>query len=87
MASMAARPLRVQRQGVLMPDLIESGDIHFDGAVLPLAEQLALAQEQVNEQRETIANLPAGSCEAGLARMQLLSVLENIAFLRKLSSA
>ena len=70
-----------------MPDLIESGDIHFDGAVSSLEEELALAQEQVNEQRETIANLPPGSLEAGAARMQLLSLLENLAFLRKLLSA
>ena len=70
-----------------MPDLIESGSLHYDGVVASLDEQLALAQEQVNEQRETIANLPAQGFEAGAARMQLLTLLENLAFLRKLSSA
>ena len=69
-----------------MPDLIESGSVHYDGAVSSLDEQLARAQEEVNEQRETIANLSAQSFEAGAARMQLLSMLENLAFLRKLSS-
>jgi hypothetical protein len=70
-----------------MPDLIEFGFVHSDGAMSSLEEQLARAQEQVNEQRETIANLAAGSLEAGAARMQLLSMLENLAFLRKLSRA
>jgi hypothetical protein len=70
-----------------MPDLIEPGSVHSDGAMSPLEEQLARAQEEVNEQRETIANLPVESFEAGAARMQLLSMLENLAFLRKLSSA
>ena len=70
-----------------MPDLIESGSVHSSGVMLSLEEQLARAQELVNEQRETIANLAAGSFEAGAARMQLLSMLENLAFLRKLSSA
>jgi hypothetical protein len=69
-----------------MPDLIESGSVHSDGAMSSLEEQLARAQEQVNEQRETIANLPAQSLEAGVARMQLLSILENLAFLRKLGA-
>ena len=70
-----------------MPDLIESGDIPSEGAMSSLEEQLALAQEQVNEQRETISNLAAGSFEAGVARMQLLSMLENLAFLRAVASA
>ena len=70
-----------------MPDPIESGDIPSEGAMSSLEGQLALAQEQVNQQRETIANLPAESFEAGAARLQLLSLLENLAFLRKLLSA
>jgi hypothetical protein len=70
-----------------MPDLIESASAHYDDVMSSLEEQLARAQEQVNEQRETIASLSAQSFEAGAARMQLLSMLENLAFLRKLSSA
>jgi hypothetical protein len=69
-----------------MPDLTEPDGIHFDGAS-SLEEQLALAQKQVNEQRQAIGNLLAESFEAGAARIQLLSLLENLAFLRKLSSA
>ena len=63
-----------------MPDLTEPDGIHFDGAVSSLEEQLALAQKQVNEQRQAIANLLAESFEAGAARIQLLSLLENLAF-------
>ena len=70
-----------------MPDLIEPGSVHSGGAMSSLEEQLARAQEEVNEQRETIANLPVESLEAGAARMQLLSMLENLAFLRNLSRA
>jgi hypothetical protein len=70
-----------------MPDLIESASAHYDDVMSSLEGQLARAQEQVNEQRETIASLSAQSFEAGAARMQLLSMLENLAFLRKLSSA
>ena len=67
-------------RGAFMPDLIESGSCHYEGTASSLDE------EEVNEQRETIAHLPAQSFEAGVARMQLLSMLENLAFLRKLLS-
>jgi hypothetical protein len=70
-----------------MPELLESGSVHSNGAMSSLEEQLARVQEEVNEQRETIANLPAQSLQAGVARMQLLTMLENLALLRKLSSA
>jgi hypothetical protein len=69
-----------------MPDVIEPGSVQSNAAMSSLEEQMARAQEEVNEQRETIANLPAESFEAGAARMQLLSMLENLAFLRKLCS-
>jgi hypothetical protein len=77
----------LSKREVPMPDLTEPDGIHFDGAASSLEEQLALAQKQVNEQRQAIANLLAESFEAGAARIQLLSLLENLAFLRKLSSA
>jgi hypothetical protein len=48
-----------------MPDLIESASAHYDDVMSSLEEQLARAQEQVNEQRQTIAHLPAQSFEAG----------------------
>ena len=70
-----------------LDELIESDFADTDGALGSLDEQLVRAQEEVNEQRETIANLPAGSFEAGAARMQLLSMLETLALLRKLASA
>ena len=70
-----------------MLHLVESPSISSGGTVSSLEQQIARAQEQVNEQRKTIANLPVRSFEAGVARMQLLSLLENLAFLRKLSSA
>ena len=70
-----------------MPDLLESGSVFSEFAMSSLEEQFARTQEQVNEQRETIANLPAQSFEAGAARMQLLSMLENLAFLRALAFA
>ena len=81
---MAALPF--DARGAFMPDLIESGSCHYEGTASSFDEQLARAQEEVNEQREAIAHLPAQSFEAGAARMQLLSMLENLAFLRKLSS-
>ena len=70
-----------------MPNLIESGFVHIGGLMPSLQQQIARAQEQISEHRETIANLPTQSFEAGSARMQLLSLLENLAFLRKLSGA
>ena len=70
-----------------MLHLIESRSIPSSGTVSSLEQQIARTQEQVNKQRKTIANLPVQSFEAGAARMQLLSLLENLAFLRKLSSA
>ena len=70
-----------------MLHLIESRSMSSSGTVSLLEQQIARTQEQVNEQRKTIANLPVRSFEAGTARMQLLSLLENLAFLRKVSSA
>ena len=67
--------------------VVESGSVHSPAAMSSLQQQIARAQEQIDEQRKTIANLSVQSFEAGAARMQLLSMLENLAFLRKLSSA
>jgi hypothetical protein len=68
-----------------MPELSDPSSAHSSGAMSSLEEQITQAQAEVNEQKETISKLPVESMEAGIARMQLLAMLENLAFLRKLA--
>ena len=70
-----------------MLHLVESASVPSGGTVSSLEQQIARAQEQIDEHRKTIASLSVQSFEAGAARMQLLSMLENLAFLRNLSRA
>ena len=53
--------------------VVESVSVDSPAAAMSsLQQQIARAQEQIAEQRKTIANLSVQSFEAGAARMQLL---------------
>jgi len=71
-----------------MPDiLIEPGSVHSGGAMSSLEHQIAEAKKEVNKQRETIARLTAQGHKVTAERKQLISMLENLAFLEKLCCA
>jgi hypothetical protein len=70
-----------------MPDVLtESAKIYSGGATPLLDQEIFEAEEQIDNQRKTIARL-SESHELIAARKKLLSMLENLAFLRKLSCA
>jgi hypothetical protein len=72
-----------------MPEIFEQGSVDSGAAMswLELEHQIEQAQEQVNKQRDTIAQLMAQGHEVTAARKQLISMLENLAFLKKLCCA
>ena len=73
-----------------MPDILtDPGSDPFGGAMswLELERQIEEAEAQVTKQRKTIAHLAAEGREVTAARQQLVSMLENLAFLKKLCSA
>ena len=73
-----------------MPDIsVDPGTVQFAGAMswLEIEQEIAQAEAQVNKQMETISHLLAEGRQVIAARKQLVSLLEDLSLLKKLSFA
>ena len=71
----------------IMPDIsVEPGSVQFGGAMwLELEQEIVQAEARVTRQLTRIAHLVAEGHQVSLARKQLIAMIDDLSFLKKLS--